>query len=177
VRTIGASMPRHLSISGRSQVGALLGSTENMARLSKLREEYDAQRTAVEVQISLLTGRQAEEARAGLALIKSCQEWPKYPRVILFRLRSRTQRICAVRQERVAKVGALKTGLEKRVEESEQALPGYTLVRRAMAVRRNLQRVVSDLDSVITMPLELGRIEKVTQSPVARKRGPVSCGS
>jgi len=32
-----------------------------------------------------------------------------------------------------------------------------------MVVRRNLQRVLADLDSIIAMPLELGRIEKELQ--------------
>ena len=45
------------------ELTALLATPENLSRLGKLKKEYEGQRSSVEVQISLLTGRQTEDAR------------------------------------------------------------------------------------------------------------------
>jgi len=82
------------------EVAALLAKPDNLGRLGKIQTEYEAQRSAVQViflrggtdschsikllqpthmlisqvQISLLTGRQAEEARAGIDMLARCRD-------------------------------------------------------------------------------------------------------
>lgn len=126
----------------REVKGALSGPQE-VSRLRKIRAEYEAQRGAVEVQIALLTGRQAEEARAGLELVARCRE-------------------------RVEKVKLLQGRLETALAASGGLLPQYPLLRRAHIARRNLHRTAQELESIMEMPLELERIEKMLQGLVAR---------
>lgn len=128
----------------REVKGALSGPQE-VSRLRKIRAEYEAQRGAVEVQIALLTGRQAEEARAGLELVARCRE-------------------------RVEKVKLLQGRLETALAASGGLLPQYPLLRRAHIARRNLHRTAQELESIMEMPLELERIEKMLQVSPRRAR-------
>jgi hypothetical protein len=82
----------------------------------------------------MLTGRQAEEARAGIDLLARCRE-------------------------NVQQVTGIKAKLERSISTSEQALPQYPALRKAWVVRRNLERTKVDLDAILVMPVELARIE------------------
>ena len=110
------------------EVSALLAKPENLGRLGKLCAEAEAQRSAVQVQISLVTGRQAEEARAGIAMLARCRENVRQVRGVTHRLAAS-------------------------IDESEAALPQYAALRQAWITRRNLERTVADLDAIVVMPV------------------------
>ena len=116
------------------EVAALLAKPDNLGRLGKIKAEYEAQRLAVQVQISMLTGRQAEEARAGIGMLARCRD-------------------------NIAHVMGVKERLVDSIDTSEKTLPQYPALRRAWVVRRNLERTVTDLDAILVMPMELARIE------------------
>jgi hypothetical protein len=116
------------------EVAALLAKPENLGRLGKIKAEYEAQRLAVQVQISMLTGRKAEEARAGIDMLVRCRG-------------------------NIAHVIEVKERLVDSINTSEKNLPQYPALRRAWVVRRNLERTITDLDAILVMPMELARIE------------------
>jgi hypothetical protein len=116
------------------EVAALLAKPDNFGRIGKLKAEYEAQRSAVQVQISMLTGRQAEEARAGIDMLGRCRD-------------------------NVKNVLDIKKKLAQSIDTSERALPQYSSLRKAWIVRRNLERTIADLDAILVMPVELARIE------------------
>ena len=129
------------------EVSALLAKPENLGRLGKLCAEAEAQRSAVQVQVSLVTGRQAEEARAGIAMLARCRENVRQVRGVTHRLAAS-------------------------IDESEAALPQYAALRQAFVTRRNLERTVADLDAIVVMPVEIARIEaelsKLTSGELTR---------
>lgn len=116
------------------EVAALLAKPDNLGRLGKITAEYEAQRLAVQVQISMLTGRQAEEARVGIDMLARCRE--------------NIEQVMGVREKLVSSI-----------DMSERVLPQYPALRRAWIVRRNLERTIADLEAILVMPMELARIE------------------
>lgn len=117
------------------EVQALLAKPDNLGRLGKLQADYETQRSSVQMQISLLTGRQAAEARSGIDMLVRCRE-------------------------NVKQIKDLKAKLEHSINASESNLPQYANLRKVYVVHRNLSRTIVDLDAIAVMPMELARIEE-----------------
>jgi hypothetical protein len=117
------------------EVQALLAKPDNLGRLGKLQADYETQRASVQMQISLLTGRQAAEARSGIDMLVRCRE-------------------------NVKQIKDLKAKLEHSINASESNLPQYANLRKVYVVHRNLSRTIVDLDAIAVMPMELARIEE-----------------
>lgn len=109
---------------------------EALGKLTKLREEYERQLAGAEVQLSLVAGRQAEEAKAILKLVDRCKQG-------------------------MDEVEGMRLGLSANLEEAVAAVPNYPLLRKVFITRRNLGKTLVDLDSIVAVPTEMKRIEEL----------------
>ena len=115
---------------------ATLSGPESLGKLTKLREEYERQLAGTEVQLSLVAGRQAEEAKAILKLVDRCKQG-------------------------MDEVEGMRSGLSAKLEEAVTAVPNYSLLRKVFVTRRNLGKTLVDLDSIVAVPTEMKRIEEL----------------